>query len=302
MNTSRKAIPLPIGCVALGYAGLGLLIQPVAGWALPVCGCVSWICLVLLIVALGSHRPNNPTELSVLCAGPMALMLLSGHLAALELPGARLLWWMGVACHVALLFCFVRRYVLTFSLPQVYASWFLPFVGIAAAGIPAVRLGVSSVAEPIVLFALVCFPVVLAVLILRYCRHFQVEKPLRPLLCICAAPASLCIVGLTKVGGILPDGLLTTLYLAAAGLYLVALGNCFFHLWTDFRFCPAHAAFTFPFVISATASGAIMAQTQLPVASLAAALFPVQRAIAIGLCLFVLTEYLVNLLSPEKNG
>ena len=79
----------------------------------------------------------------------------------------------------------------------------------------------------------------------------------KPLICIYAAPTSLCIAG--YVQSVMPKsyGFLMGMFVVATVIYIFALVKAIGYL--KMPFFPSYAAFTFPFVISAIASKQMMA-------------------------------------------
>lgn len=303
MKNNLTFLPIPIGCVGLGFAGLGLLFQKQNIGITLLFGAVSVCCLVLLFLKFillpdtCKKVIKNPIELSTLCGSFMAMMLLSIyaenflHLHSLAIG----LWTVGILGHLMSLVIFFLYHVLHFSLSNVQGSWYIVFVGIAASAIPSAALGVKTLAYPLFLFALVCF-VPLTILLGLRCARFPVAVPQKPLLCICAAPASLCIAGYVQAGFGTSVKLMNALYIAAILLYGLALLNLVEILWKHHVYMPSHAAFTFPFVISATASNLIAGLEDMPerIRMIARVIFPIQKWIAVILCCFVLWEYIKN--------
>ena len=82
----------------------------------------------------------------------------------------------------------------------------------------------------------------------RYVTVKEVPDPAKPLICIYAAPISLCIAG--YVQSVMPKsyGFLMGMFVVATVIYIFALVKAI-----------SYAAFTFPFVISAIASKQMMA-------------------------------------------
>ncbi|WP_199674787.1 MULTISPECIES: hypothetical protein [unclassified Pyramidobacter] len=84
----------------------------------------------------------------------------------------------------------------------------------------------------------------------RY-QTLPVPEPAMPLICVYAAPTSLCVAG--YVQSIMPKSFAMLAFLLALALltYVFALVRSFSML--KLPFYPSYAAFTFPFVISAIA-------------------------------------------------
>ena len=92
---------------------------------------------------------------------------------------------------------------------------------------------------------------------IRYVKYKEIPDPAKPLICIYAAPMSLCIVG--YVQSVTPKSyeMLMTMFVVASILYIFALVKAVGYL--KLPFFPSYTSFTFPFVISAIASKQTMA-------------------------------------------
>ena len=91
----------------------------------------------------------------------------------------------------------------------------------------------------------------------RYLKFKEIPDPAKPLICIYAAPMSLCLAG--YVQSVTPKSrvFLLAMLAVATVLYIFALVKAIGYLRLPFY--PSYAAFTFPFVISAIAAKQSMA-------------------------------------------
>ena len=105
-------------------------------------------------------------------------------------------------------------------------------------------------------FGLVSLLVLLVFVTMRYAK-LPVPDPAKPLMCIYAAPASLCIAGYIQSAAAKNLTFLTVLWVLATVLFVFACIK--FVQFLKFPFFPSYAAYTFPFVISAIASKQLMA-------------------------------------------
>lgn len=271
MNQVIKKVPVPLSGVMLGCAALGNLLQAVftnvlgnagAGDALRLlCGALALILLVLLILKMVLYfgmikeDMNNPIMASVACTFPMALMLLSAY--PMQLAGAsvkpvmQLVWWFAVALHVCMIVYFTMKFMMPPALPKVFASYFIVYVGLAAASVTAPAYGQEGIGAIIFWFAFACFIGLMVLVTMAYAKTEKPE-PAKPLICIYTAPLSLCIAG--YVQSVTPKSLpfLKGMLAVASVLYLFSLYQCVMFLVKN-KFFPSWASFTFPFVISAIA-------------------------------------------------
>lgn len=255
-----KKIPVPICGVALGCAALGNLLQSYSETLRIICGAVSALFLLLFVIKviafpkLFAEDMANPIMASVSGTFSMALMLLStyikGYLGAADVAFA--VWAIAIALHVALIVFFTAKFVVNLKLKAVFASYYIVYVGIAVAAVTAPVYEATTIGAATFWFGLVSFVALFVLVTMRYVKLPDVPEPAKPLICIYAAPMSLCLAG--YVQSVMPKnqifllvmfGVATVIYLFA----LVQLVRCL-----SLPFYPSYAAFTFPFVISAIAS------------------------------------------------
>ena len=255
-----KKIPVPICGVALGCAALGNLLQSYSETLRIICGAVSALFLLLFVIKviafpkLFAEDMANPIMASVSGTFSMALMLLStyikGYLGAADVAFA--VWAIAIALHVALIVFFTAKFVVNLKLKAVFASYYIVYVGIAVAAVTAPVYEATTIGAATFWFGLVSFVALFVLVTMRYVKLPDVPEPAKPLICIYAAPMSLCLAG--YVQSVMPKnqifllvmfGVATVMYLFA----LVQLVRCL-----SLPFYPSYAAFTFPFVISAIAS------------------------------------------------
>lgn len=263
MFSRLKKVPLPICGVALGFAALGNLLQSYSEGIRLLCGVVSGCLLTLFILKCICHPKTlredlkNPIMASVLGTFPMALMLLSVYVKPLIGVCAKGIWFLAIGLHILLIVYFTITFIVKLQLSKVFASYYIVYVGIAVASISAPAYGMEALGSLIFWFAFLCLLALVVLVSIRYVRIKDVPNPAKPLICIYAAPMSLCIAGYVQC--VMPKSavFLLLMYAAAAVFYLFALVKAVGYL--KLPFFPSYAAFTFPFVISAIASKQCMA-------------------------------------------
>ena len=263
MKGAIKRVPIPICGVILGFAALGNLLQSYSEEVRYVCGIIAGLMLILFILKLIMFPKvigedlQNPIMAGVLCTLPMALMLLSTYVKPFIGDAAMYIWMFGILLHVVLIVFFTVRFVVKFKMPKVFASWFIVYVGIAVAAVSAPAFEQQGIGAITFWFGLVCLVLLLILVTVRYAKHKEIPAPAKPILCIYAAPASLCVAG--YIQSVTPKSfeLLMVIYILASLLYLFSLIKALGYL--RLPFFPSYAAFTFPFVISAIASKQTMA-------------------------------------------
>ncbi len=263
MKDIIKKVPIPLCGVMLGTAALGNLLQSYSEGIRYVCGIVAGLLLVLVLLKLclfpGMVKEDmkNPIMASVAGTFPMSLMLLSGYVKPFIGKAAYYIWLSAIALHLALIVYFTLKFITKLQMPKVFASYYIVYVGIVAASVTAPAYESLAIGSAAFWFGFFSLIVLLVLVTIRYVKYKEVPDPAKPLICIYAAPTSLCIAG--YVQSVTPKnyGLLMGMFAVAGILYIFALVKAVGYL--KLPFFPSYASFTFPFVISAIASKQTMA-------------------------------------------
>lgn len=257
MKEMFKRVPLPLCGVMLGTAALGNLLQSYSGGIRYVFGMISGLLLIIMLMKLilfpGMIRNDldNPILASVSATFPMALMLLSVYAKPWIGQVAFYIWIMAILLHVILIVFFTIKFIVKLQMPKVFASYFIVYVGIAVAAITAPTYEQFGIGIASFWFGLVSLIVLFILVTIRYVKYKEVPEPAKPLICIYAAPTSLCIVGYIQSITNKSYTFLMILLVVASILYVFALVKGIGYL--KLPFYPSYASFTFPFVISAIA-------------------------------------------------
>lgn len=263
MKNIIRRVPLPLCGVMLGMAALGNLLQSYSEGIRSVCGIVAGLLLLLVLLKLVmfpravKEDLGNPIMASVAGTFPMALMLLSVYIKPLVGQAAYVLWLFAILLHVILIVYFTLKFIVGLQMQKVFASYYIVYVGIAVAAITAPAYEKTGIGAAAFWFGLVCLVALLILVTVRYARYPNVPEPAKPLICIYAAPASLCVAGYVQSVTPKSYGFLLALFAVACVLYVFALVKAVGFL--KLPFYPSCAAFTFPFVISAIAAKQTMA-------------------------------------------
>ena len=171
--------------------------------------------------------------------------------------GAYCIWLFAIALHIALIVYFTVKFVVKLQMPKVFASYYIVYVGIAVAAVTAPAYEKLAIGSAAFWFGFVTLILLLVLVTYRYVKYKEVPEPAKPLICIYAAPTSLCIAG--YVQSVMPKSynFLIAMLVVATIIYIFALVKAVGYL--KLPFYPSYAAFTFPFVISAIASKQTMA-------------------------------------------
>lgn len=263
MKNTIKKVPLPLCGVMLGTAALGNLLQSYGEGIRSVCGVFAGFLLVLILLKLFmfpemiKEDMKNPIMASVAGTFSMAIMILSTYVKPFIGNGAFVIWIVGIVLHVALILYFTKMFILNLQMPKVFASYYIVYVGIAVAAITAPAYSQTGIGSAAFWFGFVTLILLLVLVTYRYVKFKAIPDPAKPLICIYAAPMSLCLAGYVQSVTPKSYGMLMGMFVVASILYIFALVKAVECL--KLPFYPSYAAFTFPFVISAIAAKQTMA-------------------------------------------
>ena len=266
MKNIIQKVPLPICGVMLGTATLGNLLQSYSEGIRYVCGILSAFLLLLLALKIVmfpkkfAEDMGNPIMASVFATCPMGIMLLSTYIKPFIGGAAYYIWLLAIAMHICLIVWFTIKFIIKFDLKKVFASYFIVYVGIAAAAITAPAYEKTSIGTAAFWFAFVSLLILLVLVTCRYLKHREIPQPAAAIICIYTAPAALCTAGYVQSVTPKSYGLLMTLFAMSLVLYIFAFVRSLSLL--KLPFYPSISAFTFPFAISAVASKQTMACLQ----------------------------------------
>ena len=241
---------------------------------------------------------NNMIALSTFGTFSMALMLFSTYLKPLFMPLSQTIafgiWILGIVIHLSIIILFTKNYVLNnFDIENVFATWWIVYIGITMAAITAPAFNMSQYGF---IFFGIGFILMIPTLILvsyRYLKFTAIDDKNKPFICIYAAILSIIIVG--YVNSFTIDGnFLTVIYIGACIFYIFAIFQAIKLIAIErLQFMPSFSAFTFPFVISAIASGEVYKFFGISVLNY---LFYIQSIIALILVIYVSYKYLIFLI------
>lgn len=306
MKDIIKKVPIPLCGVMLGLAALGNLLQSYGEGIRSVCGIVAAFLLILILLKLImfpqmiKEDMQNPIMASVSGTFPMALMLLSTYVKPFIGPAAMYIWYFAILLHIVLIVYFTVKFILKLQLPKVFASYYIVYVGIAVAAVTAPAYEKTGIGSIAFWFGFVTLILLLVLVTIRYVKCPRVPEPAQPLICIYAAPTSLCIAG--YVQSVMPKsrGFLLAMLAVATVLYIFSLVKAIGYL--KLKFYPSYAAFTFPFVISAIATKQTMAclanmGTPMPVLQYVVL---VETVIAVVFVVYTLIRFLGFIFASNK--
>lgn len=306
MKSTIKKVPIPLCGVMLGFAALGNLLQSYGEGIRTACGIVAAFLLVLVLLKLIMFPQmikedlKNPIMASVAGTFPMALMLLSTYVKPLIGNAAMYLWFFAIGLHIVLIVYFTMKFIVHLQLPKVFASYYIVYVGIAVAAITAPAYQKPGIGAAAFWFGFATLLVLLVIVTMRYVKCKDVPEPAQPLICIYAAPTSLCIAGYVQSVTPKSKTFLLVMLAVATVLYVFALVKAIGYL--KLKFYPSYAAFTFPFVISAIATKqtmACLANMNQPLPALKY-LVLVETVIAVVFVVYTFIRFMIAIFSKQK--
>ena len=302
-----KKIPLPIAGVMLGFAALGNLLQSYSESIRLLCGAISLvlglllICKIVMYTSMIKEDMKNPIMAGVSATFPMSIMLLATYVKPFLGQGAIYIWYLGILIHLALIIYFTINFILKFNIKKVFTTYFIVYVGIAVSSVSAPAFEKTSLGTLTFWFAFISCLLFLIVVTYRYIKFKDIPNPAKPLFCIYAAPASLCLAGYMQ--SVQTKSLSMIIFLGSLSLiiYLIVL----FKLpkLLKLPFYPSYSAFTFPFVISGIAMKMTMGYLNKIGYNVEFLKFIVllQTIIATLLVVYTLYRYIVFLIPARKD-
>lgn len=300
-----KKYPIPIAGLILSLFALGNLLQSYGKNVRLAIGCIGFIlCAVYLIKLLLLNTTlkeefENPVIASVFPTFTMASILLAGYVKPFSVSVSLAVWYAGVIGHGLLILWFSMKFLTQFSIKKVFPSWFIVYVGIAAATVTAPATGQVAVGKAAFWFAFVAYFCVLPVVAYRVWKIGEIPDGAKPTLIIMSAPASLLLAGYLSCFEQKNAIILYVLIGCSALFYIIAL--CYVPKLLRLPFSPGYSAFTFPLVISAIAVKMLNGYFQLNTTALAM-ITKVEEVIAVLIVSWVLIGYLVFLFKPMKKN
>lgn len=299
-----ERIPFPICGVALGTIALGNLLNGFIPGIRYVGAALAALMLALLVAKcvmvsdFFHENMENPISASVSGTFPMTIMQLMAVVVPWWGPVATVIWGAAVGAHMALIAFFTWRFVVHFQLDQVFATWFIAYVGLAVASVTAPAFGFIAFGEGVFWFALIALLVLVVLVTVSYLARRGRPEATLPLICIYAAPFNLCIVGAINSAPSASLPLLVALWGVACLMYVIAAVNAVLCLRRQFY--PSFAAFTFPFVIAAMASQLLAGELALSGNAFAPmeVIAVIQTIIATALVVYVISRYVVFVATP----
>jgi exfoliative toxin A/B len=194
-----------------------------------------------------------PAVFAVLPTYTMTLLLLTAyvkdHFGGIAGDVSFCVWIGAVAASYVIMFFFVKRFFLKFSMEKVFPSWIIIFVGYVVASTTSPSFGMESLGQILFWSGFIGYLLLLPLLAYRTLIFRKTPEPLVPQAAIFTAPVNLCIVGCLTVYAVPPEAAVHIL--TVMGVISYAAVMCYLPIMLNRKFYPSFAALTFPLVISA---------------------------------------------------
>ena len=302
MNIIRN-LPLAITGLILAILSLGKIFADFSSIFFIIGSVLIFLVLLKLVLHFEAFNKelNQLIALSTFGTFSMALMLFSTYLKPLFLPLSQTIafgiWILGIIIHLTIIILFTKNYILAnFDIENVFATWWIVYIGITMAAITAPAYDLQQYGF---IFFGIGFILMIPTLILisyRYLKFTAIEDKNKPFICIYTALLSILLVGYVNALNI-NGNFLSVIYLLACIFYIFAIYQAIKLIIIDkLRFMPSFSAFTFPFVISAIATGEAYKFFGLSILNY---LFHIQAIIALVLIMFVFYNYLKFMIETD---
>jgi exfoliative toxin A/B len=255
LNVIKKT-PVAICGLALALSSVGNLLAVYGEPLQHIPVFFSFLLIVLFLLKTIFDFENLKTELQspiilgVLPTFTMTLMFLATYAKPYAGFAAVCLWYLAILAHVLIMGLFFKRFVMNFDMQKVFPSWIVACVGIVAASVTSPAMEAQTVGKVLFYVGFTLYFFIMPIVLYRLFKS-DVPEPARPTIAIITAPMSLCVAGYFSVFTELNAVLLYMMLALVIVSYLFVTVKMFSLL--KLNFYPSYSAFTFPYVISATA-------------------------------------------------
>jgi len=219
VNPSFRHFPIPMFAVAMGLAGLSLLLKKASGM-----GVIAWpvtfgvlsfatVAYSLIVLCYGykiiryfsavQQEWQNPIRISFFPVISITLLLLSGSFFDINRDVSYLLFCIGVSLQFILSMAIINswinnpRYEVTHTTP----AWFIPVVGNVVVPVVGVDHGMMSVSWLFFAWGVIFWGILLIIVFHRLLFHPPLPQKLLPTLFILLAPPSVSFLAYLKLSG-----------------------------------------------------------------------------------------------------
>ncbi|WP_067143324.1 TDT family transporter [Oceanivirga salmonicida] len=181
----------------------------------------------------------------------MATMVLSTYIKSYNFEIARIIWYVAIVSHFLYILRFSWKYLRNFSIENVFPSWFIVYIGIAAASVTSHSLNNIILGQYIFYTALTFYTILLPIVCYRMFIVKNVSIKNKPTFGVFAAPASLLLAGYLSAFTVKESIIIYVLFTLSTLFFSIVLVNLPKLLSLDFT--TSFSAYTFPTVITTIA-------------------------------------------------
>ena len=306
MNEFLKKVPTPICGAMLGVLGLGNLIGDLSPLMHDICGIIGLAILAVLLLKLMFHpgailkELKTPTIASVSGTFIMSLIILSSYIAPFRMDIASSLWIFALLLFIALIAYFTWEFILKLNLEDVYACYYIVYIGIVIASVTAPLFNQNFIGRIIVCFGGLSFAFLLPLTMWRYLK-LETPEGFKPFICINAAPFSLILLGYLNSFESISFEFVAFMFIMATVFWIFSLVKAL--EYRSIPFYPSYSAFGFPFVVAALcakAANGYFTSIGMEIPGLDA-LMCIEIAIATFLVIYVFYNYAKFLIMPQDT-
>lgn len=308
MKKLLSKLPIPISGLMLSLAALGNLVLSYGSVYRSIFGIISSIILILLIIKFLSQPGcikeglSNPVVASVMPTFSMGIMILAAYLNPYAQSAALGMWYTGLGIHIVLILYFTQKYILKFDIKKVFPSYFVVYVGIAAASVTAPAFNLSQIGQYAFWFGFITYLLLIPMIIYRCFAVKGIPEAALPTITIFAAPASLCLVG--YLNSFKDKNMAIVCFLGFLSIIMFTCVLIYLPRLLKLRFYPSYSAFTFPIVISGMAMkllNGFLNKSGKGIPSLAY-IVKFQELLAVIIVVYVLVRYIGFLFEGNKSS
>lgn len=300
-------IPLPAAGLMLGLAALGNLLSVYGNILKTLLGLISLLILVFLLLRITYNTKSvldelqNPAIAGIASTFPMGIILLSTYLYPFWPLIAYGICGIGLIIHCILIIYYTKKFILNFTMQNVFPSYFIVYVGIVIFSVIAPIFNVAWLGRIFFWFGFIAYLILLPIILYRVLVLKSIPEALLPTLTIFAAPASLCLVG--YLNSFQEKNMSIVWLLTFLSLTMLLSVLLYMPKMLKLKFFPSYSAFTFPFVISAIAIKMInnfLIEIHLGI-PLFNYLVPVEELLGTVFVIYVLVRYMDFLFLQDNN-
>lgn len=182
----------------------------------------------------------------------MTMMLIGSYYIQYNYIFGKTLWFVGIIIDALVLILFVYYNIIKkFDFKHFLPSCFVPFVGPIVATISSPGMNEPMIAKTIFYFSFIAYFILLPIFTYRLWKH-EVHESVYPMVCIMAAPPSLCLVAYVTLFNN------PNLYLTSVVYAIIVILSIYMYsrlpIILSRNFAPSFAGITFPLAISTLAT------------------------------------------------